>query len=216
MLRPASSVLAGLLLGLALVAGSTTWGHAAEVGTDRVYRLDPADAAITFSVEEWGGLRTTEGRFATFSGTIVLDGLAPLSGRVDLVIDAASVEVAGAADERAWREHELRGADFFHADSFPDIRFVSHSLERLEGRQTRLHGELTIRGITRPASFSVQLWTETPPDGTEPRLNFTAEGEIDRSGYGMTAWMDVLGRQVQLSISGRAWPGEEVPPAGLL
>ncbi|MFC3230487.1 YceI family protein [Marinibaculum pumilum] len=209
-------LLAAGILAAPVLPASLPSASAAELATDRVYHLIPGDSDITFSVEEWGGLRTTEGRFATFSGLIALDEGAQLSGRVELEIDAGSVEVAGAEEERAWREQELRGVDFFDADRFPSIRFVSRRLERLDGRHARLHGDLTIRGVTRPADFAILLWTETAPGATAPRLKFSASGAIDRSGFGMTAWQDVLGREVQLSISGSAEPGLQVPPAGLL
>lgn len=205
------------VLALALIpALAAAPGRASEVEPDRIYRLLPGDAAITFTVEEWGGLQTTRGRFGTFDGTIVLDGAAPLSGRVDLVIDATSVTVASTEDGGDWREHELRGVDFFDTEEHPQIHFVSRRLERLDNRRLRLQGDLTIRGITRPASFAVRLSMETPSGGSEPRLNFNAEGVIDRTGYGMTAWQDVLGREVQLTISGSARPGQKVPPAGVL
>lgn len=208
-----------LALGLAVLSACLTaaWpSRATDVEPDRIYRLLPADAAITFSVEEWGGLQTTQGRFQAFDGTIVLDGLDPPSGRVDLMIDAASVSVASTEQDADWREHELRGVDFFDTAEHPQIRFVSRRLERLDSRRLQLHGDLTIRGITRPASFALLLSVETADAGEAPRLSFSAEGVIDRTGYGMTAWQDVLGRDVQLSISGSARPGPMLPPAGLL
>lgn len=214
--RPVLRALVLCIAAACLCGGQPPGIARADIAGNKVYLIDPASTTIAFSVEEWGGLRVTEGRFAAFSGLIALDrspaqaGAGPPAGRVELEIEAASVRVAGTEDERLWREHELRGADFFDAERHPRIRFVSHRLERTGGRQARLHGTLTIRGIARPASFALTFWAEQ--DGGAQRLRFDAKGVIDRSGYGMTAWQDVLGRQVELSISGSADPGAPSRP----
>ena len=62
----------------------------------------------------------------------------------------ARVESISIADPPAFREHVVRGAEFFDADNHPEIRFRSERVELAENGMATVEGELTIKGIGRP------------------------------------------------------------------
>ena len=80
----------------------------------------------------------------------------------------------------------LKSTEFFNADQFPDIIFVSTGFEWIDDTQTRLHGELTLRGTTRPLVFNVHINTaENYGIGQSLKMTLSANAEIKRSEYGI-------------------------------
>ena len=95
-------------------------------------------------------------------------------GGVDarLIADASKARLAGAArvesisiaDPREFREHVVRGADFFDADNHPEILFRSERVEPAENGTATVDGDLTIKGLSRPitATGTYQRPVEDP------------------------------------------------------
>ena len=99
----------------------------------------------------------------------VLDSVA------DVTIKTASIS-SGTAD----RDGHLRSADFFDVENYPEIRFVSTSFTG-----DTLVGDLTIKGITKPVTLDVDFnGVATDPWGNT-KAAFEAEGEIDRTQWGL-------------------------------
>jgi polyisoprenoid-binding protein YceI len=135
---PRTAIACGLAASIALAAS-------AEPLT---YNIDPRH---TFPQYEIGhmGFSLQRGRFDKTQGTIVLD-LEAHKGTVEVTIDASSIDSGEPKlDER------LKGADFFDAAKFPQITFKSSDLA-FEGDMLKTaNGQLTIKGVTRPATFDV-------------------------------------------------------------
>jgi polyisoprenoid-binding protein YceI len=84
------------------------------------------------------------GMFRDFSLDVDFDPERPADGRVEAVIQAASIDTGAAA-----RDAHLGSADFLDAERFPTLTFRGTSVEPRSGDEYRIHGELTIRGETR-------------------------------------------------------------------
>lgn len=142
------------------------------VGTG-IWQLDRAASSVELRHKTFWGLVTVKGAFATFSGEgeVRADGSA--AGTVTL--DAASLDT-----KNAKRDAHLRAADFFDTDSHPEITFAADGVERAAGDTVRVAGRLTIRGESRPLSFTARL---APADGEA--LTLEGEFEVDRDQFGM-------------------------------
>ncbi|MFZ6844375.1 YceI family protein [Undibacterium sp. RuTC16W] len=113
------------------------------------YVIDPEHTFSVFEYSHWG-LSLQRGRFDKNSGVIELD-LANKTGSVQFDIDASSVSTGVALFD-----NNLRSASFFDAAQFPTIAFKSTSLRFDDNaRLTGIDGELTIKGVTRPAKFEL-------------------------------------------------------------
>lgn len=119
---------------------------------------------------------------------------------------AARVESISITRPPEFREHVVRGADFFDADHHPEIAFRSTRLALAENGTVAMDGELTIRGITKPitATGSFQEPVEDPYGNV--RTAFALTANIDRRDWGIT-WQaplpkggDVLGWDVALEV----------------
>jgi polyisoprenoid-binding protein YceI len=142
------------------------------------YELDPAHSEVGFEVRHMM-ISKVRGAFAVKQATIILPEN-PLEASVTATADTASVDTKDAG-----RDQHLRSADFFDAENYPTISFVSTGV-REDGGDFLVDGDLTIKDVTRPVTFSLEFGGF----GTDPWGNYkggaTATAKIDREDFGLT------------------------------
>ena len=124
-----------------------------------------------------------------------------------MTLQAASIETG---DEG--RDAHLRSPDFLDVDTYPTMRFVSTSVEPLDSGRWAVHGDFTIRDVTRPLTLEVTFAGEmASPWGTAAAF-FSARAEFDREDWGLT-WNQPLagggvlvGKKVAIEIEAEAAP----------
>jgi polyisoprenoid-binding protein YceI len=128
------------------------------------WTIDPAHTVVSFSVRHL--MSRVRGTFTDVSGQIVTD-LDPARSTATAVIATASVNTG-----TQMRDDHLRSADFFDAERYPQMRFVSRTLRPVAGTWV-LSGELTIRDVTRPVDLEVEFLGSDPTGlQGEPRIGF--------------------------------------------
>ncbi|MHB1168151.1 MAG: YceI family protein [Longimicrobiales bacterium] len=148
------------------------------------WTIDPAHTAVEFSVRHLM-ITTVKGRFGTVSGTLVLDESDIERSKVEVEIDAASIDTR---EEK--RDAHLRSPDFFDVENHPKLTFVSRRVER-SGDALKVTGDLTIRGTTKQITLDVEdLGRAKDPWGGD-RAAFTATGKLNRNEYGLK-WNQAL------------------------
>ncbi|MFI0214579.1 YceI family protein [Streptomyces lydicus] len=144
------------------------------------YTIDPAHSSIGFTVRH-AMVTNVRGTFGAYEGTLALDGTDPSRSATSLDIEIASIDT-GIAD----RDAHLRGADFFDAETFPQMTFRSTAAERVGGDRYRITGDLTLRGVTKPLTIDLEFnGSATDVYGAE-RVGFEGSAEILRSDWGLT------------------------------
>ena len=162
--------------------------------------IDRSHSDVAFQVRHL--LSKVRGRFNEFNGTIEFDPSNPQNSRVDVTIQAASIDTA-----EADRDKHLRSADFFDVEKYPTLRFVSTSVTPRDGHTYDVAGDLTIHGVTRqvvlPAAF---LGAASDPWGNTKSV-FEADLTLNRKDFGLT-WNAALetggflvGDDVRVSLS---------------
>jgi polyisoprenoid-binding protein YceI len=138
-----SSRIAALLV--TLVAGTVTL-HAAE------YQIDAAHSDVTFRVKHMG-ISTVTGSFGEFSGSFNVD-----PKKVEATTGTAVIKAASINTNNARRDNHLRNDDFFNAEQFPEIRFVSKAVRNVNMADSTadLVGDLTIRDVTKEIVLRVK------------------------------------------------------------
>jgi polyisoprenoid-binding protein YceI len=151
------------------------------------YVIDPVSSAVTFRTRHLFGLGRVRGTFAIRGGAVEVTGV-PGEARCYAEIDAASFRTG-----HPQRDASVRSARLLDTDRNPVITFEAR---RLDG--TDLAGQLTVRGVTRPAAITAEL-TGAAPGG------FTARGtvRVDRTAFGVTAYRGLAARRLDLIVAVR-------------
>lgn len=148
------------------------------IPTTETWSLDASHTQVGFAVKHLM-ISNVKGRFPKISGSIALDA-ARSNPTVDIQIEAGSI-VTG--DSK--RDAHLRSADFLDADVHPVIHFHGQRIDGNVDSKFALHGELTIRRITRPVTlYVINGGRITDPWGND-RVGYTATAAIKRKDFGL-------------------------------
>lgn len=143
------------------------------------WTLDPAHSAVTFSAKHMM-ITTVRGSIAIRDFSLDFDPKNIVGSSVRVSLDAASISTGMDA-----RDQHLRSADFLETEAHPTIDFVSTRIEPA-GDDYRLHGDLTIRGVTRPVTLQAELGGIVPNMQGGTRAAFSATTKINRDEFGLT------------------------------
>ena len=157
---------------------STTVAAPSRVPTG-TWAVDPSHSRVEFRVKHLG-ISNVRGHFARFGGTLeVPEDLA--SARAYGTVETASVNTN---DEG--RDEHLRSPDFFEAERYPEIAFISKSISPTGEDTFEITGELTLHGVTRDLTLQAEITgTEHDLYGND-RVALEVTGELDRRDYGIT------------------------------
>jgi polyisoprenoid-binding protein YceI len=159
-----------------MATGATTRTH--PIVPTGTWKVDAAHSSVMFSVKHMG-IANVRGRFDEFEGTLeVNENLADC--RIRGTVKVASVDTG---DPK--RDEHLRSADFFDVERFPEITFECTRVEAIDDESTRVTGNLTLHGVTRPIVLDVLTeGTDTDPWGNT-RAGVEAVGKLKRSDFDM-------------------------------
>ena len=144
------------------------------------YTLDPAHTRIGF-VARHAMVTKVRGSFDEFAGTAVLDGANPANSRVEVTIEAASIDT-----RNAQRDEHLRGNDFLAMQEYPKITFASTGVRQAGETTFEVTGDLTIKGVTNSITIPFEFeGAAKDPFGNE-RVGFEGSVTINRRDYGVT------------------------------
>ena len=150
------------------------------------WEMDPAHSSFQFKVRHLT-VSNVSGDFSKSRGVVMIDEKDITQLRVEVTIDAASVNTG-----HAQRDEHLRGPDFFDVAKHPTLTFVSRKVIKADGERLKVTGDLTIHGVTREITVDVEGPTAEVKD---PWGNFrrgaTATTKINRKDFGLT-WNKVL------------------------
>jgi polyisoprenoid-binding protein YceI len=143
------------------------------------WTLDPAHSQIEFAVKHMM-VTTVRCQFRKFTTEVDFDEEHPERSSIVAHIDASSIETGMEA-----RDAHLKGADFFDAETYPELTFRSTSIEA-RGDSFKIDGDLTIRGETRPVTLDAEIGGVVPNMQGGRRAAFNATTKISRKAWGLT------------------------------
>jgi len=154
---------------------------APQTATTTTWNIDPAHSVAEFKVKHMM-ISNVKGQFAKVTGALTLDETDLTKSSVEAVIEAASIETRDAQ-----RDTHLKSPDFLHVEKFPTLSFNSTRISQVRDGELSIEGDLSIRGVTRKALFSVE--GPTPPTKDpwgNTRIAVSATTKINRKDFGLT------------------------------
>ena len=144
------------------------------------WKVDPAHSEVQFKVKHLM-ITTVTGYFKKFDLTVETESEDfNTSKKIEFTADIDSIDT-----NNAQRDQHLKSADFFDASKHSQIKFSGKKYEA-KGDQVKLHGDLTIKGITKPITVDVEFGgIVTDPYG-QKKAGFTVTGKISRKEFGLT------------------------------
>ena len=142
------------------------------------WTLDKGHSNVKFTVTHMV-VSEVDGSFRTFDGTI--EGTKPdfSDAVITFTVDVASVDT-----DNENRDKHLKSNDFFNAEQFPQMKFVSTSFKPAADNKYKLEGNLTIRDITKPVIFDVTYGGSINTQ-RGAKIGFKANAIIDRFDYNL-------------------------------
>jgi len=164
------------------------------------YQIDPTHSHMGFTVRHML-IAKVSGKFKEFSGTIDYDEKDITKSSVQVTIKTASIDT-----ESERRDNHLRSADFFDAENFPEITFVSKKIEK-RGNGYVAIGDFTMRGVTKEVTLPFTILGTIKDQRGSTRMGVEALTTLNRFDYGVK-WdrkLDngglVVSEQVELTLA---------------
>ena len=177
------------------IADETKEGLMDAAARGHLYRVDAGRSSVSFSVQHFP-FSSVRGRFHAFDGGLVgIDTSSP-DEQILFVIKSDSVDTGDAEINSL-----IRSASFFDTAMFPDIVFTGRQIELHEGGSASIHGEVTVRNITRPLSLEVELDEADLADrAATGQLHLQAQTRLDRTQHGMDDLQLIVSDTVELEL----------------
>jgi polyisoprenoid-binding protein YceI len=170
-MKPLLSPLAALAV---LAAGTSA---AAPV----TYQIEPTHTYPSFEADHMG-VSVWRGKLNKTSGTVTLDKAAG-TGTLDVSIDLASIDF-GLDAMNQWAV----GKDFFDVSQHPQATYKGRLEGFAKGAPTRVAGELTLHGVTRPVALKINAFKCVPHPMLKRELcGADALGSFQRDQFGLGA-----------------------------
>ena len=170
-----------------------------SAGVAQRYTLDTSASNVSAQVPFFG-LASKTARFPKMQGMVTIVPGAPEQAVIDVTFDATAIE----APDSLTLER-LRGDKFFWVEKYPTIRFAGRALKLTSPTRGTVSGELTARGVTRPATLDVTFAADPVAQAGKP-VSFTGKTTIDRRQFGMKAYQLVVGNKVAITLKARMLP----------
>ena len=145
----------------------------------KTWNIDQSHSNIGFTVTHMV-ISEVEGTFDDFEGSVVESDQGLEGATINFKANVASIDT-----DNEKRDGHLKSADFFDTEKYPELTFASKSFTHTDGKNYKLVGDLTLKGVTKEVELAVKF-NGTVKDGWgNERAGFKIIGEINRFDYGL-------------------------------
>ena len=147
---------------------------------NQTWALDPTHSELQFKIKHLM-ISTVSGQFNQFNATVETDNddFAKAKVHFETVVDSISTN-------NTQRDAHLKNGDFFDAEKFPLITFDSERMEKADEDEYKLHGTLTMRGVSKKITLNAEFGGITKDPWGNTRTGFSVTGKINRQDFGMS------------------------------
>ncbi len=158
------------------------------------YIIDPQNSYVLWHIDHFG-FSNPSGKWMV-RGKLELDKSKPQNSKVNVTIHVAHV-ITGvpALDKR------LRTKLFFYTNKYPLATFTSNRVILTGKKMAKVHGILTIRGVSKPIVLNVTFnKAGRNPISNKLSVGFSATTQLNRTEYNINTLSPGLGDEVKINI----------------
>lgn len=144
------------------------------------WKVDPMHSFASFTIKHMG-ISFVEGRFDKIDGTVTAPGAALDNAKFDFTIDVNSVNTGV-----TMRDNHLKTADFFEAEKYPVMKFVSTSVKKVKANTYAVTGNLTIKNVTKTITVPVTYGGLAKNQQGKEVIGFQTAFTVNRLDYGIS------------------------------
>ena len=150
------------------------------------WNIDPAHSAAEFKVRHMM-ISNVKGTIKGLSGVLTEHATDSTLSSIEATVDVSTISTG-----EPQRDGHLKSADFFEAEKYPTMTFKSTKVVQKGEGEYAVTGDLTIHGVTKPVTFSVE---GPSAPGKDPwgntRIGLTATAKVNRKDFGLS-WNSAL------------------------
>jgi len=144
------------------------------------WAVDPMHSEVQFKIKHLV-ISTVTGAFNNFSGGATTSGEGFENAEIHFALDVNSIDT-----NQSQRDEHLKSADFFEAETYPEIKFQSVSFTKTSGDNYKLIGDLTMKGITKQVELNAEYGGSAKDAYGNTKIGFEVTGKINRKEFGLT------------------------------
>ena len=141
--------------------------------------LDPTHSELGFKIKHLM-ITSVSGLFKNFEADVEMDEADFSLAQINLTAGMASIST-----NNEQRDAHLRTSDFFEVEKYPELKFRSTKVQKIDSDTFALYGELTLKGVTKPVKLDVEYNGVTKDPWGGERAGFVVTGKISRSDWGV-------------------------------
>ncbi|AXY56301.1 YceI family protein [Acinetobacter chinensis] len=149
---------------------------------------------VGFHIESMG-VNIVKAQFSKVQSSLNFDVKAPQNASTSFVMDVNSLSV-----NKPSLKNMIMGQDLFYAAKYKTVSFKSTVFQPLGGHHYNIQGYLTLRGVTRPVTFTATI---KPVVADASVMDFKSSTTIKRSDFGMKKAVGGVGEKVSIDVSGQ-------------
>jgi polyisoprenoid-binding protein YceI len=163
--------------------------------SQNVFVLDKNHSKLSFTVMHFG-ISHVDGNFKIFDVSLKADKEDFSDAIIEMTATVKSIDT-----DVEMRDNDLKKPDWFDAEKYPKLIFKSTAFKKISGKNYKLEGNITIRGITKPITFDVVYNGKALNPMTQKySAGFTITGKLNREDFfvGTKPSAGVVGNEVEL------------------
>ncbi|HEY2728220.1 MAG TPA: YceI family protein [Parafilimonas sp.] len=142
--------------------------------------MDPVHSEVLFKVRHLLVSKVT-GQFKQFNATVTTEDENVSTAKVHFTADINSIST-----NNEQRDAHLKSGDFFDAENHPQLIFDSERIEKTDEENYKLHGTLSMRGVSKEIMLSVEFGGITKDPWGFTRAGFAISGKVNRDDFGVS------------------------------
>jgi len=164
------------------------------------YTIDPNHSYVLWRISHFD-FSHPSGKWMVAEGTLNLDKDKPQNSKVNVLIHVNDM-ITGIPE----LDKHLKGPLFFDTKKYPQATFVSDKVTLTGKNSAKVHGILTVHGVSKPITLNVKLnKIGISPITHKETVGLTAITNLKRSDFGMSTLLPGLGDEVQINIEAEAF-----------